>query len=201
MTNSNSKTIQSYEDHVQDYIDGTPQEISGQIKIWIDESLSNLNKDAKIIEFGSANGRDANYIKSLGYEIQCTDATQAFVDLLKTKGFNATSLNIITDDLDGPYDLIFAQAVLLHFTREEVKLVLEKVFKSLKPGGRFAFTLKQGEGEEWTNKKLGAPRFFCYWNQEQIEGYLNEVGFENIKITSDVSTKNATWIQIISYKK
>ena len=200
MSNSNQQTIQSYEAHVQEYINGTPQDVSGVVKEWLDEALASLPKTARILEFGSAFGRDAAYMQSLGYTVQCTDATQAFVDLLKQKGFNARLLNAITDNIDGAYDLILANAVLLHFTREEVVTVLQKVFNTLDDNGKFAFTLKQGEGEKWSEDKLGAPRYFCFWTEEQIRTAVKTAGFADVKVSGDKATANATWLQIIASK-
>lgn len=200
MTNSNQETIQSYEEHVPQYINGTPQEVSGVVKDWIDESIADLPKDARILELGSATGRDAAYLQSLGYTVECSDATEAFVDLLTQHGFNARKLNVITDEFGGPYDFMLANAVLLHLTRDEMKQVLSKISGALSEHGRFAFTLKQGEGEEWSDSKLGAPRFFCYWTEDQIRLYLEEAGFNDIKISGDKATTNATWLQIIAQK-
>jgi SAM-dependent methyltransferase len=200
MTNSNHQTIQSYEAHVQEYINGTPQDVSGVVKEWLDEAIANLPKDARILEFGSAFGRDATYLQNFGYKVECTDATQAFVDLLKQKGFNARQLNAITDDLGGQYDLVLANAVLLHFTRDETKQVLQKVFDALKPGGSFAFTLKQGEGEKWSEDKLGAPRYFCFWTEDQIQQLVEATGFTNVKVSGDKATAKAEWVQVIARK-
>lgn len=200
MSETNNRTIESYNGHIQEYIDGTPQEVSGVVKEWLDKSLSGLPKDARILEFGSAFGRDATYLQSKGYIVECTDATPAFVDLLQQQGFNARRLNAITDELPQGIDYVLANAVLLHFTREETAQVLSKVHASLNGGGRFAFTLKEGEGEEWSEAKLGVPRFFCYWTQEQISQYLSDAGFEDVDITGDAETKNATWLQIIAKK-
>jgi len=200
MTDSNHQTIQSYEAHVQEYINGTPQDVSGVVKEWLDEAIANLPKDARILEFGSAFGRDATYLQNLGYKVECTDATQAFVDLLNQKGFNARRLNAITDDLGGQYDFVLANAVLLHFTRDETKQVLQKVFDALNPGGTFAFTLKQGEGEKWSEDKLGAPRYFCFWTEDQIRQLVEATGFTDVKVTGDKATANATWLQVIARK-
>jgi len=200
MTDSNHQTIQSYEAHVQEYINGTPQDVSGVVKEWLDEAIAELAKDARILEFGSAFGRDATYLQNLGYKVECTDATQAFVDLLNQKGFNARQLNAITDDLGGQYDFVLANAVLLHFTRDETKQVLQKVFDALSPGGTFAFTLKQGEGEKWSEDKLGAPRYFCFWTEDQIHQLVETTGFTDVKVTGDKATANATWLQVIARK-
>jgi len=201
MSKTNQQTIQSYEDHVQDYIDGTPQQVSGILKEWLDRTLAMTAKDARILELGSAMGRDAAYVQSQGYTVECTDVTEGFVTLLQEKGFNARKLNAITDDLGGPYDLVLASAVLLHFTREEVAAVLNKIHQALSDGGIFAFTLKQGEGEEWSSEKLGSPRFFCYWQADQIADYLQDAGFEKIDITEgQVGSRNVQWLQIIAKK-
>jgi len=200
MSETNNKTIESYNGHVQEYIDGTPQEVSGIVKEWLDKSLSGLPVEARILEFGSAFGRDADYLQSMGYKVECTDATPSFVELLQQKGFNARQLNVITDDLPHGLDFVLANAVLLHFTREETAQVLNKVHASLNDNGRFAFTLKEGDGETWSEAKLGVPRYFCYWTEEQISQYLSDAGFEDVDITGDAETKNATWLQVIARK-
>jgi 2-polyprenyl-3-methyl-5-hydroxy-6-metoxy-1,4-benzoquinol methylase len=198
MTDSNKTTLQSYEAHVQEYIDGTPQGVDGVVKEWVDKALSGLSHDARILEFGSAFGRDATYIQSLGYTVECTDATEGFVKLLQEKGFNARMLNAITDEIEGEYDLVLANAVLLHFTREETATVLRKVLAALRSGGKFAFTVKQGEGEKWSEDKLGAPRYFCYWTKSQMEQVLADAGYANIEVMNDRDTKTATWIHVIA---
>ena len=201
MSNSNQQTIQTYEDHVQDYIDGTTQSVDGILKEWLDKTLAMTAKDARILELGSAMGRDATYLQAQGYTVECTDVTEGFVEFLKQKGFNARKLDALTDDFGATYDLIFASAVLLHFTREETAQVLSKIYDALNDDGIFAFTLKEGEGEEWSEEKLGAPRFFCYWTADQIAEYLQDAGFEKIDILEgQVGARNVQWLQIIAKK-
>ncbi len=200
MSETNNTTIESYNAHIQEYIDGTPQEVSGVVKEWLDGSLADVPKDAKVLEFGSAFGRDAEYLTGLGYSVACTDATPAFVDLLRSKGFNANVLNAITDDLPQGLDFVLANAVLLHFTRDEAEQVIKKVYGALNENGKFAFSLKQGEGEGWSEEKLGAPRFFCYWTEPQIREVLETTGFGDIEVNGDKATANATWLQIVAKK-
>lgn len=198
---NNDKTIASYDGHVSDYIDGTVHEVSGTIKEWIDRTFEDVPKDARILEFGSAFGRDAAYLQNLGYQIACTDATPAFVDELQQRGFNANVLNAITDELPQGTDIVLANAVLLHFTRDEAATVIGKVYDALNVGGKFAFTLKQGEGEEWSEYKLGAPRFFTYWTDAQIHDVLAGAGFDDISVLGDRSTpEHSMWLQIIAKK-
>lgn len=200
MSEANNRTVGSYNAHIQEYIDGTPHEVLGVVKDWLDGSLADVPKDARILEFGSAFGRDAKYLAGLGYTVECTDATPAFVDLLQQKGFDAKVLNAITDELPQGLDFVLANAVLLHFNRDEAVLVIKKVFDSLNTNGKFAFTLRQGEGEGWSEKKLGAPRFFCYWTEPQIRDVLESTGFGDVEISGDKAAANATWLQIVARK-
>ncbi|EPY02570.1 class I SAM-dependent DNA methyltransferase [Magnetospirillum fulvum] len=176
-SDSNDATLRTYRDHVQDYIDGTAQSVSGATQDWIDAALAGLPDTARLLELGSAFGRDAAYIESHGFALECTDAVPEFVACLQAAGHNARLFNALTDDLNSSYDLIFANAVLLHFTRDEFASVLGKMLRALAPGGRFAFSLKRGEGESWSSAKVGAPRFFCYWEPEPLDSALRRAGF------------------------
>lgn len=169
----------------QEYIDQTSHEISPPVKTWINETLALLPLQAKILEIGSAFGRDADYIESFGYKVERTDATGAFVTVLQKKGHAACLFNILTDPLTARYDLVFANAVFLHFTPEELKTVLQKICAALTNDGLLAFTVKHGHGEEWTSAKLGHPRYFCFWKEEDILSLLNRTQFDLLRVSKD----------------
>lgn len=179
---NNSTTLQSYNDNVQAYIEGTPQAVDGVLKEWIDGALANLQKDATILEIGTAFGRDADYIESQGYTINRTDAAKGFVELLQSQGHNARVLNILTDSINQTFDMIFADAVFLHFTEDELHGVLDKVHAALTQGGILAFSVKQGEGEEWSDEKINSPRYFKYWQADAIRQMLEAHNFGDIEI-------------------
>lgn len=199
MTGSNARTLLSYDQRVEAYVDGTSQEVSGPAKQWLDEALHGLDKEARLLELGSAFGRDAAYIQALGYSLECTDAVPGFVELLTQRGYQASLLNLLIDDLVGPYDLIIANAVLLHFNHGEFSLVLAKIKAALGSSGRFAFSLKAGQGEGWSNEKIGAPRYFCYWTPKSLEPLLKEAGYANWRIDQAQTTRaHADWLFVIA---
>ncbi len=181
----NTLTLRSYELSIQEYIDGTAAEVSGSFKTWMDQTLSFLPANAQIIEIGSGFGRDAKYVESCGFKVERTDATEAFVALLQGEGYSARSFNILMDSFTAQYDLVFANAVFLHFTPQELNLALQKIHAALKSHGILAFSVKKGEGEEWTTAKLGKPRYFCYWSSEALCLMLESVGFEVVGISED----------------
>ncbi|HVI52281.1 MAG TPA: methyltransferase domain-containing protein [Candidatus Sulfotelmatobacter sp.] len=199
MAGSNDETLRSYAARVQEYVLGTSQTVSGPSKDWIDRALAGLPGSARVMELGSAFGRDAAYMASLGYDVECTDAVDGFVALLQSRGFRARSFNALTDELAGPYDLVMANAVLLHFTADELAVVLERLRRALAPGGRLAFSLKAGEGEEWSSAKLAAPRYFRYWEQDGVAALLRAAGFAGWQAWEAVTDRaHARWLYVIA---
>lgn len=198
---TNKKTVQSYEDHIDEYIKGTPQEVSGPIKEWIDNSLRLIPADGRILELGSAFGRDADYFESKGYRVDRTDVVEGFVDLLTKQGHKARQLNALTDELGANFDMVFANAVFLHFTIEELKEVLAKTHTALNENGILVFSVKRGSGSKWSEDKLGAPRFFQYWELEPLEQLLKEENFAVVESGSKRSEhRNQDWLHIIARK-
>ncbi len=196
---TNSATLQSYEDRTAAYIDGTSQVVAGASKAWIDAALDGLPADARILELGSAFGRDAAYIAARGFAVGCTDAVPSFISHLRDKGFPARRLNVLTDPIEGRYDLILANAVLLHFDRREFVVVLEKLARAAARGGRIAFSLKRGIGETWSTDKLGAPRYFCYWEPDALKPILDRVGFARWTVDeAQTDRAHAAWLYVIA---
>ncbi len=197
----NAKTLKAYSQHVQEYVAGTPQEVKGAFQEWIDSALSLIPQKATFLELGSAFGRDADYIESKGYKVQRTDGSKGFVDFLLKKGLKAKLLNAITDDLGGPYDMVFANAVFLHFNANELDKVLGKIYKSLKSQGVIAFSVKRGDGEGWSNDKLGSPRYFCYWQPEALKKAVIRHDFKIIKLEGVNSDhRDQKWIHVVAQK-
>lgn len=198
MSKANDKTIEAYEAHAEEYAKSVTSEVSGPIKQWIDDAVSGLPEGAEVLELGSAAGRDAAYMESLGLRVLRTDAAHAFVELLQNQGHTAKVLNAITDPLGGPYDMVFANGVLVHFTTEEVQAVVHKILASLKLGGVFACSWQQGQGERW-QERLSAPRYFRDWQPKELTDMLHEVGFAEVNI-SPADDPTAKWLHVIAKK-
>jgi hypothetical protein len=203
MSETNAITLQAYEQNHQKYIDNHPHDITGELKEWIDGLLEQLPKDASIFEVGSAYGRDADYMEAQGYTVTRTDATHAFVEDLHQRGYEAADFNLITDEFDSQHQLVFADAVLLHFNREEFRQAAEKVFAALTTAGLFGLSLKKGDGEGLTDGKLDASRYFCYWQPEEVKAVLGGVGFASIDIKTSEDYRGSSkpdWLMVTARK-
>jgi len=199
--NDNDRTLQSYQDETDKYLAGTPP-IPDELKTWIDDCLNLLPKNAKILEIGSGFGMDAEYMKAQGYDIECSDAVPNFVEILKKKGLHARLLNVLKDPIEGSYDMVFADAVLLHFDQQETIQVIRKIRSALRDDGILAVRVKQGDGETWSDAKLGAPRYFHYWQSEDLQQMIVECGFETLDLSRGYSGHNkANWIGVIARKR
>jgi len=138
----NDKTILAYEADAQGYVDKTPTQMAGDKKAWVDLALSMIGPTARILELGSGFGRDADYIESQGFTVQRSEAAKSFIKFMEQGGHTPILLNAITEDYGGPYDLIFANAVLLHFTSSETATVMKKRLVRLHQTGCLPFGLK-----------------------------------------------------------
>lgn len=191
---TNVTTLDTYEKTFDAYLNGSPQEVTGGMKHFIDKSFADLPKGSKVLELGSGFGRDAQYLTDQGYEVTATDAPEVFVEELKARGFKAKKLNALTDGFPRS-DAIFANAVFLHFSRDELATVIGKAGFALHGKGKLIFTVKEGDGEGWSEEKLGAPRHFTYWREAQLVKVLEDAGFNSIKVTRDESGP-AQWLQV-----
>lgn len=198
MNDANRKTIEAYENDIEGYIDGTEQKVSGGHKKWLDKVLKYIPKNGEVLEIGSAFGRDAKYIQKKGFRVTPTEAVQGFVDLLEKEGYKSEKLNVITDEIKGKYDLVFASAVFLHFNPDELGIVLDKVKKVLRPNGILTFSLKEGMGSEWSGHKLKTPRFFQYWKTEPLKKFVNDSGYQILESGSWLGRRDNVWLYIIA---
>lgn len=202
MSSSNKLTLQSYEAYSRSFLNNARKAPSLAEQAWLECALSGLPDGAHILEVGSGDGRDAAYVESLGYDVECSEATPTFVSHLLEKGFLASKLDVLTDPLMGSYDLVLANNVLVHFTKEEMTCVLEKVHTALKNRGRFAFSLEKGEGERTIKDPFLIPRYHRQWQEEEIVSLLSDMGYSkwqvNEAIVEELTPTN--WLHVIAYK-
>lgn len=197
--NNNDKTLEAYETGLAEYNAAAIPDVVGSVKDWIDATLDLLPKGTKILELGSAHGRDADYIESKGYKVDRSDAAQAFVDYMHDMGHEAQTINALTDDFGGPYDTIYANAVLLHFTPEQCKTVLKHIHDSLNADGLLSFSVKIGEGSVWSDRKLKSSRFFTYWQEQPLKRLLSENGFDVVFWQEgQTGHDNGNWYHVIA---
>ncbi len=194
MSKENEETLKVYDTFGNAYLDNAHkrraekvQEVKEKRTKAIMGGFSVLGKEARILEIGSADGEVALLAKELGFKVYASDVSPQFLAEIEKTGLPYYKFNVLKDNLDGrKFDGIMAFRVFVHFTPEDFAEALAKVYKLLRPGGRFVSDIlnsedKGGKTHEWCDfgngYEIGADRFFYYYNEEQVKKIIADAGF------------------------
>lgn len=193
---ANRRTLAVYEAHVDTYVATAPARPDGPLLALLDR-VAAVAPGGRILEIGSGPGTSATELEHRGSTVRRTDATVAFVERLRAQGHAADVLDALTDDLGGPYDVLFANAVLLHFSREDLAALLQRATLAAE---WLAFTVKEGDGDAWTTRKLDAPRWFVYWREPALRELLDGAGW-NVESMEHVGGRYDEWLTVLARRR
>jgi SAM-dependent methyltransferase len=168
----NEMTLSAYEQAAEKFRASIPTEPNNTL---IDLLAELIQPGGRVLEIGSGTGRDALELERRGFVVRRTDATQAFIDMIRADGYAVDRLNALTDDFGGPYEAVFADAVFLHFDRPDLAQVLKKAARSAPV---LAFSTREGKGEEWSDRNLDLPRHFVHWQEDALRELLTSTGWQ-----------------------
>jgi 2-polyprenyl-3-methyl-5-hydroxy-6-metoxy-1,4-benzoquinol methylase len=143
--------------------------------------------DGRILEVGSGPGRDADFLETLGVHVRRTDATRRFLEIQAARGRQGELLNVITDSLGGPYDAVVALCVLIHVPRNETGNVLTKIAGSLRAGGAFLVSMRDGEGE------TGGKYHTVFWRRDDFAAHLQASGLDIVWDEFSIDCDGDAW--------
>lgn len=196
MRNATDETLRAYEQRADRYFDASAPAVSAEVAGLLDAVVTRLRPGSHVLEVGTGPGREAAYLEERGLHVDRTDATAAFVERLRANGHDARLLDVRDGNLGGPYDAVLANAVLLHLDRAQARLAVEACRQAVRPGGLFALTLKDGDGESWSDAKLGAPRWFVYWREEALRAQLSDAGWRVLDLRQ-VPGRSESWLHAL----
>lgn len=186
-------TLAAYESGAAEYAAATSEGRSSLIS----ELLDLVPRGSHVLELGTGTGRDASEMEAEGLRVDRTDAAQSFVDRLITGGHSARMLDVRDADFGGPYDAVFANAVLLHVPRADLSSVFSVARQATRAGGILAASFKRGAGEGWSTRKLPQPRHFTYWEEESLGEVLQTAGWSPIDVYDSTQPASAErWITV-----
>jgi SAM-dependent methyltransferase len=179
LPNANAVTLATYEQAAERFRASIPTTAKGPLLEIFELLGTHLQPGATVLELGSGTGRDALELEGLGYRVRRTDGAASFVEMMRADGQQADRLNALTDEFGGPYDLVFADAVFLHFDRDRLAMVLRKAAKA---AGLLAFSLREGEGVEWSYRHLDLPRHITKWQEPALRQLLTTCGWTPLAV-------------------
>ncbi len=192
-------TLASYDARVAAYLDQTPPGPSA-LAHWLAHFIGDaVSPGARVLEVGAGGGADAALLREKGLEVLATDASQGFVDHLRAHSFpDAQRYDLTCDDPPpGPWDIVFANAVLPHIPREDLVPVLRRLLETVGDETVLVASVKVGDGEGWTTAKLGAPRWYTYWHREAFHRALREAGWV-VEESRSRSGRSDDWICVVA---
>lgn len=189
-------TLASYEQGVEAYLTASSPTPHPVYEDFLQGVVSLLPMGSRMLELGTGPGGDALFFEAHGVCVQRTDGTRAFVERLRSRGHQAEVLDVTTDQFGGPFDVVFANAVLLHLTVDQFDTVLAKAAQAVRPGGLLVFTVKEGDGAQWTTTKLDRPRYFTYWREPAMRAHLRTAGWTLMSV-EHVQGRLQPWLYLI----
>lgn len=179
---SASVTLASYEQGVEAFLGASNPTPHPAYAEFLYRVVSMLPAGSRMLELGTGPGDGALFFEEHGLVVQRTDGTRAFVERLRSNGHQANVLDVTTDEFGGPFDVVFANAVLLHLTVDQFDTVLAKAAQAVRPDGLLVFTVKEGDGTQWTTAKLDRPRYFTYWREPAMRTHLTTSGWTAVSL-------------------
>jgi SAM-dependent methyltransferase len=197
MSDPRAETIAAYQTDAAAYAAGTaalPESVARDL----DEFAGLVLPGGRVLEIGSGPGRDALELERRGLAVRRTDITPAFVDLMRADGFDAHVVDPTVDDLGGPWDGVWANAVLIHLDRAEMATVLARLCDATRLGGTLYASVQEGEGEAWTTRgHVAGARHFTFWREQPLREAAARTGWRVVELRRS-ETANGTWLDVFA---
>ena len=161
-----SATIASYENHAQQFWQGTKDHDVSQNRQSFLNALPAFASPKVVLDLGCGPGRDLHYFNSLGHTAIGLDACPAFCQMAQAySGSEVWQQNFL--DLSLPsehFHGVFANASLFHVPQQELPSVLKRLYNTLMPGGVLFCSNPRGPDiEGWNGDRYGTHSSFEQW--------------------------------------
>lgn len=161
-------TLHYYQNHAQDFFDGT---VNVDMIPLYEAFTQHLSNGARVLDAGCGSGRDAKAFHEMGYLVDAFDASSAMVELARQHtGLPVQLMTFSEIDGKAQYDGIWCCASLLHVPSSELLAVMQRLADALKPGGVWYVSFKYGNGE-----RVQGERRFTDLDEEGLRELLKAI--------------------------
>ena len=196
----NRRTIESYEQCAAEYARATSPRPGSDDRYALERFIEALPTSARVLEIGSGPGWDADWLESHGAVVRRTDATEAFVAMQRNRGASADLLDVVTDELGGPYAGAIALYVFQHIDRPQLAGVLAKISRAISDRGVLMFSLRDGKGETVERGTSGSTYYIAEWEKPEVDLILRDLGFRE-RWSKSSEDAEGRWLTILTIKE
>ena len=198
MKNKIKLALETYNKYAELYAKYTKDKL---LQFQLTEFSSMLPKKGKVLDAGCGCGRDAAYLSEEGLNVTAVDICDGMINEAKKNNVLVKKQDILKLKEQDEYDGVWCMATLADIPKTDVSKVLKNFFTSLKKEGILYIAVKEGKGEELIEKeKYGnLPRFYAFYEKEELEKLLIDSGFIVHKSTLS-DDRGIKWVEIFAKK-
>ena len=156
----------------------------------IEEFMSKLNSNSKILDLGGGTGKLTNLFIQKGHKAICYDFS---IEMMRKAKEFFPNIPYILDDMvnikehfeSSSFDWIIAFYSLFHIPKEELDKVFSSICDLLKQDGIFCFVVQLGDWEDYIDEPYLKEKgknvlYFNFFTKEQINELLQRYNLEKI---------------------
>ena len=188
-------SIAYYDENAQTFFDGTVSVDMAERRRRFIEALS---PGSRILDAGCGSGRDALAFKQLGFDVTAFDGSGEMVRMASAHtGLEVLQLTFDEVAWREAFEGIWANASLLHVSRDNLVSVMRKLRDALVIGGVWELSFKPGSGEG-----IAFERWFTNLSEADVPALIADVGrLEILAVTSSFDVRpgksNEGWTNIL----
>ena len=179
-----------------------------ELEQFIKNNIEILPKGSKILEIGSGDGTNAQYIERLGYDVTASDIVDDFIKATNSKGVKTIKLNVLKDKITEKYSAIFCWRVFVHFTKEDIENTFQRIYNILDNNGLVIFNVMNREikkvEDEWIDFSneyhMGAERYYRYFSKNEVDEVINKIGYQIYHFHTEGGDNNNKWLVYVLKK-
>ena len=198
----NVQTLALFDKFAEQYADLTFQNI---LQYELNNFISLLPKNAKILDVGCGSGKDVQYFMDYGFQAVGIDASENMIKEAKKKVADGDFKIMNLLSLDFPkesFDAAWVLDTVSFIDKVDMPKFLSSIYDVLKSNAVIFISARQGVGEtEVEYEKLGNSKInIAFFYQEEMEELLGKNGFEILNLFTQ-DGEEFTWINVYARKK
>lgn len=198
LTEQNENTLQYYDENAAKFVASTK---SVEFRFAQDKFLSYLPESSYILDFGCGSGRDSKYFLERGHRVDAVDGSKEICKIAREYvGIEVKQMLFSELSFVNKYEGIWACSSILHLPKTELRDVLYKMVRAIKPNGYIYTSFKYGDYEGYREE-----RYFTDFTENSFKAFIkdfSEIRIVEYWISKDVrpGRSEEKWLNLILQK-